>query len=302
MTDITMELRHLRYFVAVAEELNFTRAAARLHISQPPLSQQIRQLEEELAVRLFDRTKHQVRITPAGEAVLNEARRTLAQADRVRIAARRLSEGVSGSLRVGFPGSFPHTTLPAILRAFRAKFPAVELTLHERSTEEQLASLATGTIDVAFVRLPVERAPASLVIKAILREPLILALPKKHPLARRAKVAVKALAAEPFILFPRHGAPGLYDQIEGICRRAGFQPSVAQEASQIQTIISLVSAGLGVAIVPRSMQTLHREHVVYRALGGPGVMTEMAVAYEKENPSMALQSFLRIVAADAAAM
>jgi DNA-binding transcriptional LysR family regulator len=294
-----IELRHLRYFVAVAEELNFTRAAARLHMAQPPLSQQIRQLEDALGVRLFERTKHEVRITEAGEAVLSEARRTLAQADRVGIAARRISEGVSGSLRVGFPGSFPHTTLPAILRAFRARFPGVQLSLQERSTEEQLAALGAGTIDAGFVRLPVERAPASLAVKAILREPLILALPKRHPLGKRAKVAVRTLAAEPFILFPRHAAPGLYDQIEGICRRAGFRPSVAQEASQIQTIISLVSAGLGVAIVPRSMQTLHREHVVYRALEGASVMTEMAVAYEKENPSMTLQSFLHVVAAEA---
>jgi DNA-binding transcriptional LysR family regulator len=297
--DMPIELRLLRYFVAVAEELNFTRAAARLHIAQPPLSQQIRQLEGELGVQLFERTKHEVRITEAGEAVLIEARRTLAQADRVGIAARRISEGVSGSLRVGFPGSFPHTTLPAILRAFRSQFPGVELSLQECSTEEQLDSLGAGTIDVGFVRLPVEEAPASLIVRAILREPLILALPKKHPLGRRARVPVRALAAEPFILFPRHAAPGLYDQIDRICLRAGFRPSVAQEASQIQTIISLVSAGLGVAIVPRSMQTLHREHVLYHALAGPSVMTEMAVAYEKENPSTALRSFLSVVADEA---
>ena len=286
------ELRHLRYFVAVAEELNFTRAAARLHIAQPPLSQQIRQLEEELGARLFDRTKHEVRLTEAGRAALGEARQTLAQAERVAIAARRVSEGVSGRLRLGFPGSFPHTTLPEMLRAFRAKFPGVQLNLQECSTEEQLELLAAGKIDVGFVRLPVEGAPESLALKPILREPLILALPKKHTLARRAKVPVRALAGEPFILFPRHAAPGLYDQIEALCRRAGFKPLVAQEATQIQTIISLVSAGLGVAIVPRSMQTLHREQVVYRPLGGRSVMTEMAIAYEKGNPSLALRSFL----------
>lgn len=296
---MSIELRHLRYFVAVAEELNFTRAAARLHMAQPPLSQQIRQMEEALGVRLFDRTKHEVRLTDAGRAVLVEARQTLAQADRVGIAARRVSEGVTGTLRVGFPGSFPHTTLPAILRAFRSKFPGVQLNLQECSTEEQLELLAAGKIDVGFVRLPVENAPESLAVKPILREPLILALPKRHPLARRAKVPVRALAGEPFVLFPRHAAPGLYDQIEAICRRARFKPTVAQEATQIQTIISLVSAGLGIAIVPRSMQTLHREHVVYRPLQGPSVMTEMAIAYEKDNPSMALKSFLGVISNEA---
>ena len=298
---MSIELRHLRYFVAVAEELNFTRAAARLHMAQPPLSQQIRQLEDELGVRLFDRTKHEVRLTDAGSAVLAEARQTLAQADRVGIAARRVSEGVTGTLRVGFPGSFPHTTLPAILRAFRAKFPGVQLNLQECSTEEQLELLAAGKIDVGFVRLPVENAPESLAVRPILREPLILALPKRHPLARRSKVPVRALAREPFVLFPRHAAPGLYDQIAAICRRARFKPAVAQEATQIQTIISLVSAGLGIAIVPLSMQTLHREHVVYRPLQGPSVMTEMAIAYEKDNPSMALKSFLGAISDEASA-
>ena len=291
-----MELRHLRYLVAVAEELNFTRAAARLHIAQPPLSQQIRQLELELGVSLFHRTKHQVRLTDAGEAVLQEARQTLAQANRVGIAARRVSEGVSGNLQVGFSSSVPHTMLPAILRAFRSRFPDVRLTLHERSTEEQLESLAAGTIDVGFLRLPVEDAPAALVVKPILREALILALPKRHPLVRLGAVPVRALAKEPFILFPRHVAPGLYDQIGEICRRAGFKPAIAQEAMQIQTIISLVSAGLGVAIVPRSIHTLHREHVVYRTLKGSNAITEMAIAYERENRSKVLCSFLRVVA------
>ncbi len=290
-----MELRHLRYFTAVAEELNFTRAAARLHVAQPPLSQQIRQLEDELGVTLFHRDKHRVQLTDAGRAVLQEARRALTQANKVAVVARRASEGLSGNLRVGFSSSVPHTILPDILRAFRSRFPEVRLILDERSTEEQIDLLTAGIIDVGFLRLPVESAATSLLVKQILREPLILAIPKKHPLGRLSTVPVRALATEPFILFPRRAAPGLYDQIEGICRHVGFKPFVAQEALQIHTIISFVSAGLGVALVPASIRSLHREQVLYRPLKGSKAMTEMAIAYERENRSFVLRSFLSVI-------
>jgi DNA-binding transcriptional LysR family regulator len=291
-----MELRHLRYFVAVAEELHFSRAAERLHIAQPPLSQQIRQLEDELGARLFDRTRRRVQLTDAGRLVLEEARRTLAQADRVVTTARNAAEGSAGFLRVGFSSSAPYTTLPAILRAFRARFPKVELNLFERSTEEQIELLANLAIDIAFVRRPVENAPESLVVKTILREHLVVALPRDHRLGRQRSVNVRALAKEPFILFPRHAAPGLYDQIDSICRRAGFRPAVAQEAVQMQTIVSLVSAGLGIAIVPASIQQLHRERVVYRQLSPAGAMAEMAVAYDQANRSKVLYGFVQTVA------
>ncbi|MGO9454851.1 MAG: LysR family transcriptional regulator [Candidatus Binataceae bacterium] len=290
-----MELRHLRYFVAVAEELHFSRAAERPHMAQPPLSQQIRQLEDELGVQLFQRTRRRVQLTDSGRVVLEEARRTLVQADRVVSAAHRAAEGAAGFLRVGFSSSAPYTTLPAILRAFRAQFPGIALNLYERSTEEQIDLLAAGTIDVALVRRPVENAPESLVIKTILREHLVLAMPADHRLRNRRSVAVRALANEPFILFPRHAAPGLYDQIDAFCRRAGFKPAVAQEAVQMQTIVSLVSAGLGVAIVPASIRKLHRERVVYRALSPGKAMTEMAVAYDRNNQSKVLGSFLSVV-------
>ena len=291
-----MELRHLRYFVAVAEELHFSRAAERLHIAQPPLSQQIKQLEDELGVRLLERTQRHVTLTDAGRLVLEEARRTLAQAERVISAAHRAAEGSIGFLRVGFSSSAPYTTLPAILRSFRAQFPEVTLNLFERSTEEQVELLAAGAIDVAFMRRPVENAPESLAVKTILRERLVLALPHDHRLRNQRSVDVRSLRSEPFILFPRHAAPGLYDQIDSICRRAGFKPQVAQEAVQMQTIVSLVSAGLGVAIVPASISNLHRERVIYRPLRPATATTEMAVAYDRENRSKVLESFLRVVA------
>jgi len=294
--NMSFELRHLRYFVAVAEELSFTRAAARLHIAQPPLSQQIRQFEDDLGVKLFDRTKHQVRLTEVGRAVLEEAQRTLVQAGRVAVAARRAAEGQTGSLTVAFSSSMPHTVLPRVLRAFRSRFPGVNLSLQERSTEEQIELLRSGSVDVGFLRLPVDDPEGRLVVQPILTERLILALPKGHRLAKRRAVAVKSLAKEPFVSLPRHAAPGLHEQIEAMCRRAGFRPIVSQEAQQIQAIIGLVSAGLGVAIVPASIQSLHREQVVYRPIQGPPAITRMAVAYEAENASPALRSFLRVVA------
>ena len=290
-----MELRHLRYFVAVAEELHFTRAADRLNIAQPPLSHQIKQLEEELGARLFKRSKRQVELTPAGRAVLDEARRTIGQAELVVMAARRARRGEVGELNLGVSSSAPYTTLPAILRTFRARYAAVRLTLYERSTEEQIAMLRTGTIDAGFVRSPPPADTVGLEIRPILREPLVAALPQGHRLARSKQLAVRALKGEPFILSPRHAAPTLYDQIVGLCRREGFEPQVAQEATQMQTIVSLVSAGLGVGIVPASIQKLHRARVTYRALRPNDVMTEMALIYDLANPSRVLAAFVELV-------
>ena len=186
--------------------------------------------------------------------------------------------------------------MPTIIRVFRARFPGIVLQLFERSTEEQLGMLASGALDAGFVRRPLPDAPESLVVKTILREPLIVAVPRDHRLRGRRSVPVRALAREPFVFFPRQAAPGLYDEIVALCRRSGFVPRVAQEAVQMQTIVSLVSAGLGVAVVPASMRHLHREHVAYRQLGAGRIRTELAVAYDANAASRALQSFLGVVA------
>jgi DNA-binding transcriptional LysR family regulator len=290
-----MELRLLKYFIAVAEELHFTRAADRLHIAQPPLSQQIKQLEEELGARLLERSKRQVELTIAGKAVLEEARRTIAQAERVAIVARRAVRGEVGELSVGFSSSAPYTMLPAIIRTFRARYADVKLTLHEGSTEDLIAKLRAGAIDAGFVRAPSGEDAAGLAVMPILREPLVAALPQGHRLRRQKQVAIRALKGEQFVLPPRHAAPVLYDQIIGLCRRGGFEPRVAQEATQMQTIVSLVSAGLGVAIVPASIQELHRARVLYRSLQPNDVMTEMALVYDAGSRSQVLRVFVELV-------
>jgi DNA-binding transcriptional LysR family regulator len=295
MQPVYLELRQLRYFVAVADELNFTRAAVRLHMAQPPLSQQIRKFEDELGIALFDRTGGRVALTQAGMAILAEARTALAQAERVAAVARRVSEGTVGTLRIGFSSAAAHTILPPIVRAFRSDCPEVALALEEASTEEQLERLAGAALDAGFVRLPVESPPAGLKLKPVLREPLVLALPQGHALARRRTVPMRALAKTPLIRVPRHIAPGLYDQVTRMCARAGFTPNVVQEAQQIQTAIGLVAAGLGAAIVPASVQVMRPSRVVYRRLADAEI-TEIGVAWDRTNRSAALRRFLAVAA------
>ena len=290
-----MELRHLRYFVAVAKELSFTRAADRLHMAQPPLSQQIRQLEDELGAQLFSRTRRRVELTEAGQAVLAQTRRALAEAESVVRVARRFVAGEMGDLKVGFSSSAAYAIMPAILRTFRTRFPEVSLILEECSTEEQIASLAVHQLDVGFVRLPVENAPAALIFKTIVREPLILALPHKHRLGRRHTLPLTALAKEPFVVVARQSGPGMHDQIEMLCRRAGFKPEVAQQAMEIQTIVGLVSAGLGIAIVPALVRGLQGGRAD-RPLAPASAFTETALAYNRENRLAVVDSFLDVVA------
>jgi DNA-binding transcriptional LysR family regulator len=287
-----LELRHLRYFVAVAEELHFGRAAARLHMAQPPLSRQIQQLEAEVGVPLFERTKRRVQLTSAGRVFLAEARATLAQAERAVEEARRAGRGEIGQLTVGFIGAASYSVLPRVLQAFRAAFPDVELVFHEMTTDDQLRALREGRLALGFVRPPV--ADPVLAAETILREPLLAALPEGHALARQDTVALGALAGERFVLFPRPLAPDLYDQILQLCQSAGFQPAVAQEAVQMQTVVRLVAAGTGVALVPASVQQLHQAGVAYRPLHDATAEVQMAVAWRRADPSAAVRHFLRV--------
>jgi DNA-binding transcriptional LysR family regulator len=287
-----MELRHLHYFVAVAEELHFGRAARRLLIAQPPLSQQIQKLEEELGVQLFRRTKRRVELTEAGQVFLQEARQALAQVEQAVIAVRRASGGEIGRLTVGFVGSASYEILPALIRRFHERFPDVELVLREATTSQQVRALHEGRIHVGLLRPPI--SDDSLVVESFLTESLIAALPETHALAGQPVISLQALARERFITFPRHLGPGLYDQIISVCQRAGFSPQITQEAVQMQTILGLVATGIGVALIPASARSLRSAGIAYSELQGIESAVEMALAWRRDNTSTTLCAFLEV--------
>jgi len=287
-----MELRHLRYFVTLAEELHFGRAAERLHIAQPPLSQQIQQLERELGFQLFHRTKRTVKLTEAGQVFREESQRILTQLEQAIQRGNQVSRGEVGQLVIGFVASTAYNVLPEVLQAFRAAVPGVTLQLQELTTEQQLQWLKEGRIDVGFLRPPIVEDSFSSEI--IFEEPLVLTLPISHRLALAEKVSLREVAGEPFILFPRAQAPGLYDQIISLCQQADFSPIVAQEAIQMQTIVSLVAAEMGVALVPASLQNLQRTGVVYKALEELSPKVAIAMLWRRNETSPATQRFLAI--------
>ncbi len=262
-----MELRQLRYFVAVAEELHFRRAAARLHISQPPLSQQIRRLEEELGCRLLERTRRRVELTAAGQAFLRDARAMLSELDVAVATARRIDSGQSGVLRVNFVGSALLSIVPGAVQRFRAARPNVEIVLRERSTAEQLRALAAGVVDVGLVRPPID-ADDRLHAELVMRERTVAAIPIGHKLATLRRIPLRRLAAEPLVLFPREQAPGFHDLLTGRLAATGTSPHVVQHAPEMLTIIGLVAAGIGVSPVPASVAHLALDGVTYRPLTG----------------------------------
>ncbi|MFB2895379.1 LysR substrate-binding domain-containing protein [Aerosakkonemataceae cyanobacterium BLCC-F50] len=284
-----IELRHLHYFIAVAEELHFSRAAERLHISQPPLSQQIRALEDELGVKLFERTKRQVQLTEAGKVFLERSYGVLAQLEQAIAATQRIGRGEVGRLAIGFVGSATYSVLPDILSVFREQFPAVELRLHELTTQEQIQALHHKQVDVGIVRSAITEPGLS--VECLLEESLVLALPETHPLCTQVKVSLRALAEESFILFPAKMGPVFYEQIINICQQAGFRPKVAQEAVQMQTIISLVAAGLGIALVPASLQNFHTSRVIYRPLQEQTPQTGLYLAWRQHDSSPVIKAF-----------
>ncbi|WP_017314810.1 LysR family transcriptional regulator [Mastigocladopsis repens] len=288
-----MELRHLRYFVAVAEELHFGRAAERLHMTQQPLSQQIRQLEDELGVLLFHRTKRQVQLTEPGKAFLVEARQILLKAAQAVEIARQVAQGESGRLKVGFSGFATYSVLPQALRIFREKFPRVELELEEMTTSAQVQALQEQQIHLGLMIPPIP--DASLTLEPILKEPLVVILPETHLLATQVELALPMLANESFILVSRHLEPGYYDQCISLFQQAGFSPKVVQKASQKQTILGLVSAGMGVSLAPASIRNIHRAGVVYITLNTSNAEVELVAVWRQDEPSPVLRTFLKVM-------
>lgn len=286
-----MDLRHLRYFVAVAEELHFGRAAQRLHIQQPPLSRQIQLMEAELGFPLFDRSRRRVELTAAGAALLARAPQVFGAVDVAVREARRAAEGESGRLVIGYPSSLAYSGLTELLRAFRTRYPAVELALRELSPGEQIEALKAGGLDVGFVRSSLD--DPSLASELVRREALMVMLPDDHPLTAQRRIDLSALAEEPFVMFPRARGPAFFDQLLALCRSAGFTPRIVQEAPQLD-IISMVAAGLGVSIMPSSMRNFRRPGLRFRAIvGAPQV--ELSIVWRHQNLSPPLHKFVDLV-------
>jgi DNA-binding transcriptional LysR family regulator len=273
------EIWQLRYFIAVAERLHFGRAAAALHISQPPLSRAVRGLEAGLGIALFTRTRRRVELTPEGARLLEEARRTLGQLERTVLELRAMASGEQGRLRIGFVSLADFGVLPGLLKAYKSARPGVTLALREMLSPEQAAALAAGELDFGLLLPPVSGA-AGLEHLVVQRERFVAALPARHRLAAgRGRLALSALAGESFVMVPREIAPGLYDIVAGLAAQAGIPFNVAQEAIQMQTVVSLVSSGLGAAIVPASLANLGRRGVVYRPLADPHPALELWLAW-----------------------
>ena len=281
-----MDLRRIRYFVTLAETLHFGRAALRLHIAQPPLSHQIRVLEDELGARLFDRTNRRVELTPAGHALLPEARALLAQAEKTAATAARAQRGELGELRIGFTStSALNLAIPHLILAYRRRWPGVSLRIEELTSQGQLAAMLERRLDIAFVRSPQPPdLPAHLRAILLLEDALVAALPPHHPLSNgHGPLPMAALSSENFILYPQDSGTGIYDQIIALCRRAGFAPHLVQEARSLTTIVGLVAAGLGIALVPDSTRSIATNGVIYRPLEEPAARSAMwAVLREGE--------------------
>ncbi|MEP6899770.1 MAG: LysR family transcriptional regulator [Rhodanobacter sp.] len=293
------DFRQLRYFVAVAEELSFTRAALRLHLSQPPLSQQIQALEQDLGVRLLERTKRRVALTEPGRVFLEQARQILAKADEARSQVMAAAAGHSGQLRLAYTVSVSfHPALPQALLRYRQIAPNVRLHLSEMNTEPQYAALLAGQIDIGFVRdEPTHLQDArNLRLSVIDREPLLLALPSGHPLAGRSSLRLREVAGDAFVSQPRELASTLYDRLVRLATEVGFQPTISQHAQQINGLLALVAAGLGLALVPASMRAARLAGVSYVALEDSDAYLLLAVASRNDDHSPALQQFLSTVA------
>ena len=288
--------RLLRQYVAVAEELHFGRAAARLNMAQPPLSQAIKQLERLIGVELLYRSKHFVCLTPAGGVFLQHARDLLAQERLAVESARLAAQGLIGRVTIGFVGSVSYGLMPRLLQEFRSRFPSIQLDLRELTSKEQVDDLLSGRIDVGIVRLPLSNV-ADLHLRVIERERFVAVLPQGHPLADADMVRLEDLAEESFMTFPPEKIPSLYSKFLFACEEAGFSPRTVLEAWQMPSMVSLVAAGFGIVLLPSQVRNLAHSGVIYKNLANPSsnLDLEIALAWRDDNASAGMRSFLSIV-------
>jgi DNA-binding transcriptional LysR family regulator len=293
---MNLELRQLRYFIAVAEELHFGRAAARLHMTQPPLSQAIAALEDLLGAPLFLRNRRTVELAPAGTALLPEARRMLLEADALPELARRAASGEAGRLALAFVTSCDYSVLPPFLRRYSERYPAVHLNLVEATSDVQVEELLRGRIDAGLLIPPLpDKAEGELDYMKVLDEPLILCAPASLAGLGSGPIKLQELPRLPLIIFPRDISPALHDAILSCFSAAGVTPVIGQLAIQMQTIVSLVSSGMGLALVPQSVSNLMRPGVEYRALADPTPLVETGIAWRRDNSSPVLRGFLELL-------
>ncbi|MBS0421123.1 MAG: LysR family transcriptional regulator [Proteobacteria bacterium] len=298
--SIEMELRHLRYFLAVAEELNFTRAARRLNMAQPPLTQQIKALEAEMGVTLFDRTGYRVELTDAGRSFMPQVMRILGDVRNAVAIAQRAAAGEVGQVRVGFTESASFNPLvTAAFRNFRVGYPEVEMSLEESPSTVLANALRDGRIDAAFLRPPL-RSDEGVTLHLIDEEEMVVAVPSSHTLAQRTDLEIRDLAEETFVLYPRAERPGLADTVIAACEKAGFAPKVKQYTPQLSSTINLVAASLGISIVPQSMRGLQPEAVTYKRLRGLKLTALLGIAHRTGEASAPILRFIETARASRA--
>ena len=296
-----MELRHYRYFVAVAERLNFSQAAQALHVAQPALSRAVHDIEDEIGVALFVRHKPHIALTAAGVTFLEEARRVLAQAQEAVERARKSSRGEVGELNLAYVATLSDGLIPRLLRRFRAEFPSVSISMAQMPPARQLQALLEGQTHVGFIGMPLEQEEEKLAFHVFRDEPLCVALPTAHALKRKKELPLRALAKEPFVFLSRAGAPSYYDWLVKQCRRAGFRPQIAQEVESTQTCLELVAAGFGVALFPKTAHQAWYEDVVFRELTGEAPIFHHSVAWRRGSGLPAVEAFLKLLGAETGA-
>ena len=289
-----MELRHLKYFVVVAEERHFTRAAERLGMAQPPLSQQIRKLEHEIGALLFRRLTRGVELTDAGRVLYEDARRIVDQVEQAKTRAQSAARGQTGHIRVGFASSVVfHPVIAEIVRAYRETHPDVRLSPSESNVAALIDDLLAERIDLAVIRQTAQESER-VKIEALFDEDMVVALPPQHRLGGEAGISLQSLAQETLIMFPRTIAPVLYDEVMSACQRAGFSPQLGQESTQVASAVSMVAAGFGVSIVPQSIRQVAATGVTYHAIDGPGPKAQIVIAYRSTEFSKVVRDFLEV--------